>query len=55
MKFHPGDPVKLLDSRITTLPCTVMEIKGSVLIIQDASGIIHEVFAEQLHKQMLFG
>lgn len=55
MKFQPGDTVKLLDSRITTSPCTVMEIKGSVIIVQDTSGIIHEVFAEQLHKQMLFG
>jgi hypothetical protein len=55
MKFQPGDTVKLLDSRITTLPCTVVEVKGSVIAVQDASGMIHEVFAEQLHKQMLFG
>jgi hypothetical protein len=32
-----------------------MEIKGSVILVQDVSGMIHEVFAEQLHKQMLFG
>jgi hypothetical protein len=55
MKFQPGDTVKLLDPRITTLPCTVMEIKGSVILVQDVSGVLHEVFAEQLHKQMLFG
>ena len=55
MKFQPGDTVKLLDTRITTLPCTVVEVKGSVIAVQDATGVIHEVFAEQLHKQMLFG
>lgn len=55
MKFQPGDTVKLLDSRISTSPCTVVEIKGSVIVVQDPSGMIHEVFAEQLHKQMLFG
>ncbi len=55
MKFQPGDTVKMVDTRMTTLPCTVMEIKGSVIIVQDTSGVIHEVFAEQLHKQMLFG
>jgi len=55
MKFQPGDTVKLLDTRITTLPCTVVEVKGSVIAVQDAAGVIHEVFAEQLHKQMLFG
>jgi hypothetical protein len=32
-----------------------MEIKGSVILVQDVSGALHEVFAEQLHKQMLFG
>lgn len=55
MKFKPGDTVKVLDSRIATTPCRVVEVKGSVILIEDASGIIHEVFAEQLHKQMLFG
>jgi len=55
MKFQPGDTVKLLDSRISASPCTVVEIKGSVIVVQDPSGMIHEVFAEQVHKQMLFG
>jgi hypothetical protein len=55
MKFKPGDTVKLLDPRIATTPCRVVEIKGSVILVEDASGNRHEVFAEQLHKQMLFG
>ena len=55
MKFKPGDTVKVLDSRIAATPCTVVEVKGSVIAVQDAAGVIHEVFAEQLHKSMLFG
>ena len=55
MKFKPGDTVKVLDCRIATTPCKVLEVKGSVILVEDASGNQHEVFAEQLHKQMLFG
>ncbi len=55
MKFKPGDTVKVLDSRISLTLCKVVEIKGAIVLIEDASGAIHEVFAEQLHKQLLFG
>lgn len=55
MRYNQGDTVQVLDSRIASTPCTVVEVKGSVILIQDAHGAIHEVLAEQIHKQMLFG
>jgi hypothetical protein len=55
MKYSEGDTVRVLDPRIASTPCTVVEIKGSVILIQDSHGMIHEVLAEQIHKQMLFG
>jgi len=55
MKFKPGDTVKVLDSRISLTLCKVVEVKGATVLIEDASGAIYEVFAEQLHKQLLFG
>lgn len=55
MKFKPGDTVKVLDPRISFTVCKVVEIKGEVVVIEDTSGAIHEVFADQLHKQLLFG
>lgn len=55
MRFKPGDTVKVLDPRISLTLCKVVEVDGVVIRIEDPSGVIHEVFAEQLHKQLLFG
>ena len=55
MKLRVGDTVSVMDSRITTSPCTVVEIKGSILLVEDTSGRIHELFADQVQKRMLFG
>jgi len=55
MKFKPGDTVKVLDPRISFTVCKVVEVEGSIIRIEDASGAIYEVWAEQLHKQLLFG
>ena len=55
MNFKAGDTVELLETRYSLGPCTVVEIKGSVLIVEDASGKIHELLTSQVRKQMLFG
>lgn len=55
MKFKVGDTVEIVESRIATGPCTVTEIKGSILLVEDSTGRIHELFPNQIRKQMLFG
>jgi hypothetical protein len=55
MRFKAGDTVQVLDTRITNTPCRVLEVKGSVLIVEDASGAVHELYTTQVQKQMLFG
>lgn len=55
MNFKPGDTVELLETRYSMGPCTVVEIKGAVLIVEDANGNLHEMFSSQVRKQMLFG
>lgn len=53
--YRSGDTVTVKEGKFAGQQLKVVEVKGSVLLLEDASGSITELFVNQVQKQMLFG
>ena len=53
--YRSGDLVKVKEGHHSGSQLKVVEVKGSVLILEDRDGSIVELYADQVQKQMLFG
>lgn len=55
MKFNSGDVVKVREGINTGKLMKVVEVNGPVLLLEDATGTVIELYSTQVQKQMLFG
>lgn len=53
--YRSGDTVTVKEGQLKGQHLKVVEVKGSVLLLEDASGTVTELFVNQVQKQMLFG
>tara|TARA_R100000951_G_scaffold36373_1_gene31134 strand:- start:1285 stop:1455 length:171 start_codon:yes stop_codon:yes gene_type:complete len=53
--YRSGDAVTVKEGHLRGQHLTVVDIKGSVLLLEDAEGVTTELFIDQVQKQMLFG
>ena len=53
--YRSGDLVKVKSGFYSGKEMKVVEVKGSVLILEDKEGSVTELYADQVQKQMLFG
>lgn len=53
--YRSGDTVTVKEGHLRGQQLKVVEVKGSVLLLEDASGSVTELFVNQVQKQMLFG
>ena len=53
--YRSGDLVKVKQGFHAGKELKVVEVKGSILILEDKDGAITELYADQVQKQMLFG
>ena len=55
MNFKSGDVVQIKEGINTGKTVKVLEVKGAVLLLEDSSGHVMELYSNQVQKQMLFG
>lgn len=53
--YRSGDLVKVKQGFHAGKELKVVEVKGSVLLLEDKDGFTTELYADQVQKQMLFG
>ena len=53
--YRSGDLVKVKQGFYAGKQMKVVEVKGSVLILEDKEGSVTELYADQVQKHMLFG
>jgi ribosomal protein L24 len=53
--YRSGDLVKVKQGFHAGKELKVVEVKGSILILEDREGVTTELYADQVQKQMLFG
>ena len=53
--YRSGDLVKVKQGFYAGKQMKVVEVKGSVLILEDKEGSVTELYADQVQKKMLFG
>ena len=53
--YRSGDIVKVKEGIHAGKELKVLEIKGSVLMLEGSDGTVTELFVNQVQKQMLFG
>lgn len=53
--YRSGDTVTVKEGHLRGQNLKVIEVKGSVLLLEDAEGVTTELFVNQVQKQMLFG
>lgn len=54
-QFRSGDTVTVKEGLHQGKKLKVVEVKGSVLLLEDYDGYTTELFTDQVHKGMLFG
>ncbi len=53
--YRSGDTVTVKEGYLRGQNLKVVEVKGSVLLLEDAEGVTTELFIKQGQRQMLFG
>ena len=53
--YQSGDTVTVKEGHLRGQNLKVVEVKGSVLLLEDSNGTVTELFVNQVQKQMLFG
>jgi hypothetical protein len=53
--YRSGDLVKVKQGFYAGKEMKVLEVKGSILLLEDREGSTTELYADQVQKQMLFG
>lgn len=53
--YRSGDTVMVKEGHLRGQQLRVVEVKGSVLLLEDSNGAVTELFVNQVQKQMLFG
>ena len=53
--YRSGDTVIVKEGFHAGKELKVVEIRGSVLLLEDTDGFTTELYADQVQKQMLFG
>lgn len=53
--YRSGDTVTVKEGTLRGQHLKIVEVKGSVLLLEDSNGITTELFVNQVQKQMLFG
>lgn len=53
--YRSGDTVTVKEGHLRGQQLKVVEVKGSVLLLENTEGVTTELFVNQVQKQMLFG